>query len=104
MFPVITKIFEMVLFKRLEDFARSKSYFSPLQFGFKKSLGCLKASFVISEPVNHKLERGNKVFSCFLDVKKAFDTVWLDGRFLPALLSWKLWQNVADSIPKCKVL
>ena len=74
-FPVITKIFEMILLKRFEDFAGSKSYFSPLQFGFKKSVGCLEASFVISESVNHKLERGNKVFSCFLNVKKAFDTV-----------------------------
>ena len=34
MFPVITKIFEMILLKRHENFARSKSYFSPLQFGF----------------------------------------------------------------------
>ena len=25
------------------------------------------------------LERGNKVFGCFLDVRKAFDTVWIAG-------------------------
>ena len=24
-------------------------------------------------------ERGSKVFRCFLDVRKAFDTVWIDG-------------------------
>ena len=87
MFPLITKIFEMILLKRLEDFALSKSYFSPLQFGFKKSVGCLEASFVISESVNHKLERSDKVFLCCLDldVKTAFDTVWLDGLFFTLL-------------------
>ena len=57
MFPVITKIFEMILLKRLEDFSRSKSYFSPFQVGFKNFVGCLEASFVINESVNYKLER-----------------------------------------------
>ena len=98
MFPVITEIFEMILLKRLEDFTRSKSYFSPLQFGFKTSVGCLEASFVVSESVNHKLERSNKVFSCFLYVKKAFDTVWLDRLFFyPPYWPESLWQNLADS-------
>ena len=86
------KFFEtVILLKRLEDFAMSKSYFSPLQFGFKKSVGCLEVSFVISESVNHKLEQ----FSCFLDVKKAFDTVWLDGLFFTLLtdpgICGKMW-------------
>ena len=26
------------------------------------------------------LEQGSKVFGCFLDVGKAFDTVWIDGQ------------------------
>ena len=42
MFPVITKIFEMILLKRLEDLARSESYFSLLQFGFKSLLAVLR--------------------------------------------------------------
>ena len=108
MFPVITKVFEMIILKRLEDFARSKSYFSPLQFGFKKSVGCLGASFVISESVNHKLERGNKVFSCFLDVKKAFDTVWLDGLFFTLLTDLgvcsKMWLILKDIYTKAQGL
>ena len=100
MFPVITKIFEMILLKRLEDFARSISYFSPLQFGFKKSVGCLETSFVTSESVNHKLDCGNKVFSCFLDGSKAFDTVWLDGLLFTLLtdlgVCGKMWLILKD--------
>ena len=50
-----------------------------MQFGFKEGLGCTEASFTILETINHMLERGSKVFSCFLDVRKAFDTVWIEG-------------------------
>ena len=50
-----------------------------MQFGFKEGVGCTEASFTILETINHMLERGSKVFGCFLDVRKAFDTVWIDG-------------------------
>ena len=59
LFPTLCKIFEMVILKRLENFAEQMGLFSNMQF----------------ESINHMLERGNKVFSCFLDVCKAFDTV-----------------------------
>ena len=42
-------------------------------------LGCTEASFTILESINRMLERGSKVFGCFLDVRKAFDTFWIDG-------------------------
>ena len=58
---------------------RKKGYFSELQFGFSEGVGCIEASFTILETINHMLERGSKVFGCFLDVRKAFDTVWIDG-------------------------
>ena len=79
LFPTLCKIFEMVLLKRLENFAEQMGLFSNMQFGFKEGVGCTEASFTILESINHMLERGNKVFSCFLDVRKAFDTVWIDG-------------------------
>ena len=49
-----------------------------MQFGFKEGVGCTEASFTILETMNHMLERGSKVFDCFLDVRKAFDTVWIE--------------------------
>ena len=50
-----------------------------MQFGFKKGIGCTEASFTILKSINHMLERGSKVFRCFLDVRKTFYTVWIDG-------------------------
>ena len=72
------EIYEMILLIRLDDFATHKGFFSEMQFGFQEGVGCTKASFTILETINHMLERSSKVLSCFLDVRKAFDTVWID--------------------------
>ena len=49
-----------------------------MQFGFQEDVGCIDALFTILETISHMLERGSKIFGCFLDVRKAFDTVWID--------------------------
>ena len=79
MFSVFCKVFELLILRKLEAIAQEKGYFSHLQFGFQEGVSCLEASFVISESINHMIEQGSKVFSCFLDVRKAFDTIWIDG-------------------------
>ena len=79
LFPTFCKIYEMILLNRLEKFAKQQGFFSNLQFGFEEGVGCIEASFTTLETINHMLERGSEVFGCFLDVCKAFDTVWIDG-------------------------
>ena len=79
LFPTLCKIYEMVLLNRLENYAEQNGLFSFTQFGFKEGVGCTEASFTILETINHMLERGSKVLGCFLDVRIAFDTVWIDG-------------------------
>ena len=68
----------MILLNRLDNFAAHEGFFSEMQFGLQEGVGCTEASFTILETINHMLERGSKVFSCFLDVRKAFDTIWID--------------------------
>ena len=79
MFSVFCKVFELLLLRQLEKIAEEKGYLSQLQFGFREGVNCLDAFFVISEFINPLTERGSKAFACFLDVRKAFDTVWIDG-------------------------
>ena len=100
LFPTLCKIYEMILLKRLEKFAAQKGYFSELQFGFSEGVGCIEASFTILETINHMLERGSKVFGCFLDVKKAFDTVWIDGLLFKLFsdlgINGRMWLALKD--------
>ena len=79
LFSVFCKVFEMILLRKLEQIAEEKGYFSHMQFGFREGVGCLQASYVICESINRLPEKGGKVFACFLDVRKAFDTVWITG-------------------------
>ena len=79
LFPTLCKIYEMILLNRFEKYAAQMGFFSEMQFGFQEGVRCTQASFTIIETINHMLERGSKVFGCFLDVRKAFDTVWIDG-------------------------
>ena len=71
-----------------------------MQFGFQEGSGCIEASFRILETINHMLERGSKLFSCFLDIRKAFDTVWIDGLmyklFSDLGVNGKLWLAIKD--------
>ena len=46
------------------------------QFGFKQNHGCSDCSFVLKETVNYYLQNGDKVvYSCALDLSKAYDNV-----------------------------
>ena len=98
LFPTLCKIYEMVLLNRLEKFAADGGYFS--EFGFREGVGCIEASFTILETINYMLERGSKVFSCFLEVRKAFDTVWIDGLLYKLFndlgIKGRMWLAIKD--------
>ena len=85
----------MILLNRLKKYAAQMGIFSEIQFGFQDGVGSTEAFFTIIETINHMLERGSKIFSCFFDVRKAFDTVWIDGLlyklFLEFGIKGRMW-------------
>ena len=66
LFSVFCKVFELVLLDHLESIAQEQNYFSDLQFSFSNGVGCIEASYVISESVNQAVEHPGGQCFCLL--------------------------------------
>ena len=73
--PVLSKVFERLLSKRLYAYAESNNLFPNLQFGFRKGLGACDALLTISNLVQRALDHGQEVRMIGLDFSSAFDRV-----------------------------
>ena len=73
--PVLSKVFECLLAKHLNNFAEKKNLFPNLQFGFRKSLGTCDALLTVTNFVQKALDCGSEVHMVGLDFSAAFDRV-----------------------------
>ena len=72
----LSKFFLSILNNRLVAFAKEHRLLSPSQLGFVQGNRCSDAHIIIYNLIKKKCHRGNsKIFSCFVDFKKAFDSV-----------------------------
>ena len=55
------------------------------QAGFRFNRGCMDNVYTLNEIVQGRLREDKKTYAFFLDIQKAYDTVWHDG------LWYKLW-------------
>ena len=69
----MSKVFERLLAKRLNNFAEKKNLFPNLQFGFRKGLGTCDALLTITNFVQKALDCGSEVRMVGLDFSAAFD-------------------------------
>ena len=71
----MSKIFERLMYNRLDNFLNSSDIMYKFQFGFRKGYSTNHALLSIVEQIRNSLD--NKMFSCgvFIDLEKAFDTV-----------------------------
>ena len=98
--PIFYKIFEKLMIKREYDWLQNNAVISEIQSAGKEKLSCLHTSFIVQETVAYLLNRGNSVYAAFLDARKAFDTVWIDGLLHKLLLlgiNRKFWRMIRSS-------
>jgi hypothetical protein len=82
---VVGKLFESILNARLYDWAEDNGKIDNNQGGFRRLHGCDDLLFALSEIFQRRREHKKHTFACFIDVQKAYDTVWHNG------LWYRLW-------------
>ena len=83
---VVGKLFNKVLNYRLLQWLEEHNKLSESQAGFRFDRSCVDNIFILNEVIQGRLQEGKKTFCFFLDIKKAYDTVWRDG------LWYKMWE------------
>ena len=74
-----SKLFTGVLNNRLSNWAENNNILSDSQFGFRKGCSTTDAIFVLNAIIQKVLKEKGRLFCAFVDLKKAFDSVYLNG-------------------------
>ncbi|CAF3471748.1 unnamed protein product [Rotaria socialis] len=75
----VGKIMERLVMQRLSAYMEENRMISPSQCGFRKGYGTLDALVRLESSVREGFLRGEFVVAVFLDIEKAYDSVWQHG-------------------------
>jgi hypothetical protein len=76
----ISKVFSSILNNRLEEYLKENNIMNSYQIGFKKRPRTADHMFVIKILFDKYVNKMKKpLYTCFIDVRKAYDSVWHFG-------------------------
>ena len=84
---IVGKVYTGVLQARLGNWSEQHGIVVAEQGGFRPGRGCPEQLFTLTELVRLRRLRKQRTFACFLDIRKAYDTVWHAGLRLRLLQS-----------------
>ena len=77
MSPVLSKVLESIILRRLQDIMPLLNIPDILQTAYQKGLSCIDATFATPEALLIHLREGGHPYLCLFDLEKAFDSVKL---------------------------
>ncbi len=77
--PCISKVFEKLIFKEVYLHLRRNNILSEYQSGFTPGDSTINQLIHINDMILRSMENSEDVLGCFLDLSRAFDTVWHKG-------------------------
>lgn len=104
---LVSKLFESILNRRIYNYAERHGLLSETQGGFRSEYSSIDQAWILHEILTSRLEAPIKKTTCmaFLDVRKAYDTVWKDGLFVQMHRSGirgKIWRMIQAMLANVK--
>ena len=78
----LSKIFTIILNRRITSISEENNLISDSQFGFRKGKSTVDALFVLLNVVHKFLNENKRLYCVFVDFKKAFDSVYRNALWL----------------------
>ena len=75
----LSKLFNAIMNSRIYAFLEERGIIKPEQGGFTKKFRTQDHIFTIQSIVKKYLTKNKKVYACYVDLKKAYDSVWREG-------------------------
>ena len=94
---VVGKVFTRMLNARIVGELEASGSLTDDQAGFRPRRNCIDNLFVMNQALQDRLSRGEKTYLFFVDLRKAFDTVWHDGlmhRLAEVGIDGKMWRMI----------
>src|SRR4051794_13693262 len=107
---VVGKLYASILNQRLVGWCEKMKKFGEEQAGFRPDRTTMDHVFVLSELVRSRKTRGLDTHLCFLDIRKAYDTVFREGlwkRLLDVGVNGKTWRvirNIYETVESTVIL
>ena len=98
---VVAKVYTAVLHRRLSQWCEENHIIADEQGGFRQGRGCADQIYVLWNILMNRV--GQKTYCCFIDLKKAFPSVWRDGlwkRLWDEGVRGKMWRIIRSIYEK----
>ena len=76
---IVGKLFASILERRLSKWCEVNRIFEQEQAGFRPGRTTVHQIFTLSEVLKKRKNKHRSTYCCFLDIRKAYDTVWREG-------------------------
>lgn len=81
------KLFTHVINNRLKRWAVDNEVISDAQFGFKSDYSTVDAIYILQSLIERKIRERKKLYCAFVDLKRAFDSIYRDGLWFKLIKS-----------------